>query len=286
MKKNDAKEQLYSVKTDDLDNLTAAFVDMIKKIMGDDSASKFAKKCGFPASTITRIRNGEIKRSVRDDTLLTIWENRDSKCKVTYDQLVAANVAISEAYLKKDNARWEQERKEVEFLENQILNNMLRPDSDFFLKKSNERFEIIPNMDLYPDMAYELAFQNGETKHVLFFTQFHSKRRIEQMEQVKKEDPQLMHYSSRHYRTIMDFQELRILHPKFTNAELVIVFNYEDDFKYNANTLKQLSKKDHVSLALMHFDFEKLSRSGRLLEEICLDGRKKGILSELNLIRG
>ncbi|MBQ4446986.1 MAG: hypothetical protein II897_01660 [Clostridia bacterium] len=82
----------------------------------------------------------------------------------------------------------------------------------------------------------------------------------------------------------MDFEELRKLHPRFENSELLIVFNYEDDFRYNAENLKKLSNRDRVSLALMHYDTERIARSGIFLEEICLDDRKQGILTELGLI--
>lgn len=264
------------------DELNAKLNGMLKEIMGKRTASTIAKKCGVSVSTITRIRNGENKRGISEELLHKIWMTKDDGCDIDLSTLLSVNSEVSTAYMQKENAGWDQERQELDFLERQIQKNML--NSGFFLRKTNERFEIIPEVDLFPEMSYEIAFESGEIRRVLVFTQFHTKRKLERFEKAKTEDLVYSPLSCRHYRTIMDFEELRKLHPRFENSELLIVFNYEDDFRYNAENLKKLSNRDRVSLALMHYDTERLARSGRFLEEICLDDRKQGILTELGLI--
>lgn len=266
-----------------MDELNAKLNSMIRDVMGKRTASKIAEECGVSVSTITRIRNGENKRGISADMLNKLWKNRAKSCSIDWDELNSINTEVSDAYMKKEEDRWDKDQQEIEFLEKQIQNNIV--DSGILMRKITDRFTIIPDVELYPEMAYEVALDNGERKRLFFFTQFYSNRRIEQKEKAKQEDPKLLYLSVRHYRTILEFQELRALHPEYENTELVIVYNYEDDFRYNAKTLKKLSKKGHVTLALMRFDSEKLKKSGKLLEEICLDGRKKGVLTELGLIR-
>ena len=261
----------------ELNELTDKFNSMMKEILGRRTASTISKQTGIAVSTITRIRNGENKRGISGPILEKLWEHRDSNCTFgDFHKAAALNTALSNAYMKKENARWNQEHQEIDFLEKQIQKSMF--NSGVFLRKANSAYEIIADEVLFTDMSYEVAFENGEKRLILFCTQFHSKRRIDQIKERKKEYPESYRLNCRHYRTILEFREMRALHPEYENSELVIVYNYEDDFRYNADVLKKLSNTDRVTLALMD------SNSGRLVEEICLDGRKKGILTELDLI--
>ena len=270
---NDDLKEKENELTEKLDALNS----MIKRVMGRRSSSTIAKECGVSVSTITRIRNGEIKREINYellDNILSVCDPNDDGLK---KQLKATNKAVEEAYLRKENVKWDQDRKELDFLEEQIKNSMF--NSGVFLRKVKGQYNIIPDVELYPEMSYEIAFENGEKRGILFFTHFYTKRRIDQMEERKVTDPEYSRFYCRHYRTIVDFREMRTLHPEYENTELVIVFNYEDSFRYNVDTLKKLSNKDNVTLALMDFN------TGRLIEEVCLDGRKKGIIKELGLVR-
>ena len=268
--------QADNTPANNLDELNDKLNRMIKEIMGRRSATTIAKKCGVSVSTITRIRNGENKRGISEELLHKIWKSREPDCNIDLSQLMSLNSDVIDAHAEKENARWKQEQEEIEFLEKQIQKSMF--NSGVFLRKVTNHYEIIPDIELYSDMSYEVAFESGEKRRILFFTQFYSKRRIEQMEERKKENPEYSRGYCRHYRTIMDFRELRALHQEYENAELVIVFNYEDSFRYNVDTLKKLSNKENIALALMDFRF------GNILEEVCLDGRKKGILKELKLV--
>ena len=265
------------------EELNAVLNGMLKEIMGKRTASTIAKKCGVSVSTITRIRNGENKRGISEELLHKIWLNRDSGCEIDLSRVMSVNSEMKAAYMQKETADFDQERREMELLERQIQKNLI--NSGVFLRKTDDSIEIIPGIELYPEMSYEIAFDNGEKRRVLIYTQFHSKRRIDQMRKRSAEDPGSVQYSCRHYRTIMDFQELRKLHSEYENSELVIVFNYDDDFAYNADVLQMLSNRDRVSLALIEYVPEKLSGSGRLLKEVCLDGRKTGIFGELDMIK-
>ena len=272
--------QIPSVGSDELNaNLNA----MLKQIMGRHTSSSIAKKCGVSVSTITRIRNGENKRGISDELLHKIWMCKDTDCTIDLSTLLSANRAVSESNMQKENAAMERDLRELDSLEKQIQRNML--NSGFFIRKSNESCEIIPDIEFIPDMSFEVAFESGEKRYVFFFTQFLSKRRIERHERLNADSPDHLHFSCRHYRTVMDFRELRALHDKYKNSELVIVFNYENDFRYNASTLKQLSDTERVTLALLEYVPEMPSKSGRFIEEICLDRREKGTLSELGLIK-
>ncbi|MBO4407526.1 MAG: hypothetical protein J5849_07470 [Clostridia bacterium] len=256
---------------------------MLREIMGKRTASTIAKKCGVSVSTITRIRNGENKRGVSEALLHKIWLNREPGCEITLSELMTVNGEVSDACVQKENAGFEQDLREAEFLEKQIQKSML--NSGVFLRKTRDAYEILPGIELSPDMSYEIAFESGEKRRVLFFTEFYSRRRTEQLKKRMEKEPGIAHFSCRHYRTVMDFEEMRRLHSEYENAELVIVFNNEDDCRYNAEILQKLSDRDRVTLALIECDFDNLARSGRILKEVCLDGRKQGVLSELGMVR-
>ena len=275
---NDSAYDDLKEKENELTEKLETLNSMVKRVMGRRSASTIAKRCGVSVSTITRIRNGENKRGISEELLNDIWRACDQNGDIGLSQLLTANKAVSEAYMRKENVKWDQDRKELDFLEEQIKNSMF--NSGVFLRKVKGQYEIIPDVEIYPEMSYEIAFESGEKRGILFFTHFYTKRRIDQMEESKLEDPEYSRFYCRHYRTIVDFREMRTLHPEYENTELVIVFNYEDSFKYNIETLKKLSNKDNVTLALMDFN------TGRLIDEVCLDGRKKGILKELGLVKG
>lgn len=256
---------------------------MLKEIMGKRTASTIAKKCGVSVSTITRIRNGENKRGVSEELLHKIWLNREPGCEITLSELMTVNSEVSRAYVQKENAGLDRDLRETEALEKQIQKRLL--NSGVFLRQTRDRYEILPGIELYPDLSYEIAFDSGEKRRVLFFTEFYSKRRTERLKSRMEKEPELVHFSCRHYRTVMDFEEMRKLHAEYENTELVIVFNLAEDYRYNVEMLSRLSDRDRVTLALIECDFDNLSGSGRLLEEACPDGRKQGVLSELGMVR-
>lgn len=262
--------------TESLDELSARLNSMIKSIMGRRTASTIAKKCGVSVSTITRIRNGENKRGIREDLLHNIWKNRDSDCDIDLSQLLSLNSDVSNAYMQKEDAKWTLENQEIDDLEKKIQKSIF--NSGVFLRRVSSSYEIIPDIYLYPEMSYEIAFESGEKRHILFYTQLYSKSKIERLKKQQEEYPDYKPYTCRHYRTIMDFEELRALHKEYDNAELVIVFNHEEAFRYNIEIFKKLSNTQRVTLALIDGNI------GRIQEEVCLDDRKSGVLEELKLV--
>ena len=272
MNKNESKEMdVVDSKLKDLNVL-------IKKVMGKRTSSSIAKACGVSVSTITRIRNGENKHEITDSLLLDIWENRDKNCDVTQDMLRNANKAVEEAVQKKFDAESKQEQDEMDRFKNQIPDQLL--NSGCFVRKLNEEIEIIPGESFWAPTwgaptAYEIEFKNGERKTLLFILQFYARHTIDRYEKYKLEDPQSTQYFRSYYREILVFQEVRATHSEYENAELIIVWNYEDAFRQNVAALSNLSNKTNVTLALMD------PIRGKFKEEVSLDGTEKNLLQPL-----
>lgn len=249
----------------------------IKELMKGKSASNIAKKCGVSVSTITRIRNGENKRGINTDLLRKIWKVCNKPSSISLLELLTLNGDVSDAHQNKEYDQWNQESQELESLEHQIQQIIL--NSEVFLRKVNKPYEIIPKVILYPDLSYEVLFDNGKKKNILFYTKFYSKRRIDRIEKVKKERPEDLIQYGDCFRKILAFEEFRTQHKEYKDSELVIVFNYEDHFKKYAKNLKLLSNTENVTLALMDHS------SRRIYQEVCLDNRQQGILTELRLVK-
>ena len=249
----------------------------IKDLMKGKSASNIAKKCGVSVSTITRIRNGENKKGLNTDLLRKIWNACKNNSGISQEELLSLNDKVSDAYNNKELAESKQEYQELDDLEQKIQQIII--NSGVFLRKIRSHYEIISDVFLYPDMSYEVAFDNGTKKDILFFTKFYSKRRIEGIEKYKKERGEDHINYGDCLRRILEFNELREQHEKYKDSELVIVFNYESHFYKYAENLKLLSNKKNVTLALMD------QNSRTIYQEICLDGRKHGILTELRLVK-
>ena len=267
MSKKESKETEAGNSEEKLNELN----DLIKKVMGKRTSSSIAKECGVSVSTITRIRNGENKRGVRDKTLRQIWNCRDKNCDIDINTLLDANDAVTEAFDKKSDAEYRQEQEELDLLVRQIPNQLL--NSGYFVRKISEDIEIIPGETFYPDFAYEVDFGNGDKRRLLFITQFFLKSRIGYFEN-RYENGEQPNYRAI-YRSVLDFQEVRTSHPENESAELVLVFNYEGAFRHNVAALGSLSNKSNVTLALM----DPVSR--RFKEEVRLDGTQETVLHPL-----
>ena len=261
----------------ELNELNNQLNQKIKALMKGKSASNIAKKCGVSVSTITRIRNGENKRGINTDLLRKIWKACNNSAIISLEELLTLNGDVSDAYQNKENDQWNQESQELDSLEQQIQQIII--NSGVFLRKVQTPYEIIPKVVLYPDMSYEVAFDDGRKKNILFYTKFYSKRRIDRIEKVKKERPEDLIQYGDCFRKILSFEEFRSQHKEYKDSELVIVFNYEDHFKEYAKNLKLLSNTENVTLALMDHS------SRRIYQEVCLDNRQQGILTELRLVK-
>ena len=249
----------------------------IKKVMEKKTSSTIAKTLGKSVSTITRIRNGEIKRGIDPEFLRDIWKACEGTNNVDLDALLDLNRKVSDAHYQKENEKWDQDSKEITALEEQIQKIVV--NSGAFIRKVNKPYIVIPEVELYPEMSFETISENGEKKSALFYTRFYSQRRIAQKEERRKEDPEFYRTYPSHLKTILEFRELRALHKEYENCELVIIFNYEAEYSDNCDILKKLSNKDNITLALMD------SSTKKIVKECCLDGRKKGILTELGLVK-
>lgn len=250
---------------------------MIKKVMDKKTSSTIAKALGKSVSTITRIRNGEIKRGIDPEFLREIWKVCDGSNNVDLDTLLDLNRKVSDAHYQKENEKWDQDTEEIKVLEKQIQEIMV--NSGVFIRKVNKPYLIIPEVELYPELSYDIAFDNGDKHSILFYTRFYSQRRIAQKEERRKEEHNFYMTYPSHLKTILEFRELRALHKEYENCELVIIFNYEAEYDDNCDILKKLSNKDNITLALMD------SSTKRIVRECCLDGRKKGLLTKLGLIK-
>ena len=271
------KEETNSELENNLAELNKKLNRTIKDVMGNTTSSTIAKALGKSVSTITRIRNGEIKRGIDSDFLVDIWKVCKGTNVIDLEDLLDLNRRVSDAYMKKENEKWDQDTEEIRDLEKRLPDMM--SNTDVYLKKIKKPFTIIPEVELYPDLSYDIVFEDGKKQTILFYTRFYSLRRIELKEQRKKENPEWSRVYPSFFKTILEFRELRTLHKEHENCELVIIFNYEDEYKANCDILKQLSNKDNITLALLD------SSTKRIISECPLDGREKGILSILGLVK-
>lgn len=264
----------------DAQNFHEALTSMIKAVMGKRTSSKIAEECGVNVSTITRIRKGENKRSISEDLLYKIWQSRDSRCDIPYDDLFTANQAVAENERKNDDERYEQRMRETEFLEGRISNSI--QNSGQFVRSLRSELEIIPGMDFYTDLAFEIAFETGERRQVFLYNDLLTKDRIERIEKDMAADPAHSPFAwsvARIARKVLDFQELRFQNEASKNAELIVIYNYEPRFLHDHELLKKLSNTANVTTALID------SSRGRFLEERCLDEREGGLLKDLGIIQ-
>ena len=149
-----------------LENLQKEFMNNMKALFGTRKASSISKLSGVSVSTITRIRNGENKRGISEETLQKLFKARDVDCDIDYHELSVLNTELGNAYMNKDVEKWKQDDKEIDFLLSEIKDNMF--NSEVMCRIIKKQFIIIHDIELYPEMAFEVGLKSGERKTLLF----------------------------------------------------------------------------------------------------------------------